>query len=86
MEEQVFLLNMFAEYEPAEEVREALSQAAIVAADIDPEQRTVSVAIHNGCYIPMAILDQAQKDLELLVGARTRSIQRSLDKVSDYTE
>jgi len=31
-------------------------------------------------------LDQAQKDLELLVGARTRSIQRSLDKVSDYTE
>ena len=63
MEEQVFLLNMFAEYEPAEEVREALSQAAIVAADIDPEQRAVSVAIHNGCYIPMAILDQAQKDI-----------------------
>ncbi|MGX8773861.1 MAG: DNA recombination protein RmuC [Bacillota bacterium] len=31
-------------------------------------------------------LDQAQKDLELLVGARTRSIQRSLDKVSDYTD
>ena len=31
-------------------------------------------------------LDQAQKDLEQLVGARTRSIQRSLDKVSDYTD
>ena len=31
-------------------------------------------------------LDQAQQDLEQLVGARTRSIQRSLDKVSDYTE
>ena len=31
-------------------------------------------------------LDQAQKDLELLVGARTRSIQRSLDKVSDYID
>ena len=31
-------------------------------------------------------LDQAQKDLETLVGVRTRSIQRSLDKVSDYTE
>ncbi len=31
-------------------------------------------------------LDQAQKDLESLVGVRTRSIQRSLDKVSDYTD
>ena len=31
-------------------------------------------------------LDQAQRDLENLVGVRTRSIQRSLDKVSDYTE
>ena len=31
-------------------------------------------------------LDQAQKDLEALVGVRTRSIQRTLDKVSDYTD
>lgn len=31
-------------------------------------------------------LDQAQKDLESLVGVRTRSIQRSLDKVSDYLD
>jgi DNA recombination protein RmuC len=31
-------------------------------------------------------LDQAQKDLEALVGVRTRSIRRALDKVSDYTD
>ncbi len=31
-------------------------------------------------------LDQAQRDLENLVGVRTRSIQRSLDKVSDYID
>ncbi len=31
-------------------------------------------------------LDQAQKDLEALVGVRTRSIRRVLDKVSDYTD
>ena len=31
-------------------------------------------------------LDQAQRDLETLVGVRTRSIQRSLDKVSDYID
>ena len=31
-------------------------------------------------------LDQAQRDLENLVGVRTRSIQRSLDKVSEYID
>lgn len=31
-------------------------------------------------------LDQAQRDLENLVGVRTRSIQRNLDKVSDYID
>lgn len=31
-------------------------------------------------------LDQAQRGLENLVGVRTRSIQRSLDKVSDYID
>ena len=64
MEEQVFFLNMFAEYQPAEEVRNALSQAAIVAADIDPEQRCVAVAIHQEEYIPASILEQVQKDVQ----------------------
>jgi len=66
MEDQVFLLNMFAEYEPAEEVRNALSQAAIVAADLDPEQRSVEVVVHNAQYIPARFLEQAQKDIREL--------------------
>ena len=34
--ESVSILNMFPDYEPPEVLRESLSQAAIVAADIDP--------------------------------------------------
>ena len=36
MTDQVFFLNMFPDYAPPEELNAALSQAAIVAADIDP--------------------------------------------------
>ena len=63
MEEQVFLLNMFAEYDPPEMLKEALAQAVIAAADIDPESRKVSVAVHADTYIPQRILDTAAKDI-----------------------
>ena len=63
MEEQVFLLNMFAEYDPPETLKEALAQAVIAAADIDPESRKVSVAVHANTYIPQRILDAAAKDI-----------------------
>ena len=36
MSETVYLLNMFPDYEPPEEIRKALSQAALVAVDISP--------------------------------------------------
>ena len=74
MEEKVFILNMFAEYQPAEEVREALSQAAIVAADIDPEQRLVSVAVHAEEYIPIRYLRQAEKDIQDIYQLRSVSV------------
>ena len=61
MEEQVLLLNMFAEYEPAEDVQNALSQAAIVAADIDPTRGAVSIAAHAPLYIPKRLIDQTAK-------------------------
>jgi len=74
MEEKVFLLNMFAEYEPAEEVRDALSQAAIVAADIDPEQRSVEVAVYQEEYIPVRFLQQAQKEIREVYQLKSVSI------------
>ena len=61
---------MFPDYEPPEELYAALSQAAIVAADIDPEERTVSVAVHSEQYIPQRLLDKAGKDLSMLYGLR----------------
>ena len=55
---------MFPDYEPPEELFGALSQAAIVAADIDPEMGAVSVAIHSETYIPQRLLTKAGKDIK----------------------
>ena len=63
MNEKTYLLNMFSDYEPPEPLKEALSQAAIVAADIDPMGRKVIAAIHSETYIPQRLLDQAARDI-----------------------
>ncbi len=70
MNEQVYLSHMFPDYEPPEELKTALSQAAIVAADIDPEERRVSVVLHSETYIPQRLLDQAARDLGVSYGLR----------------
>ena len=70
MNEQIYFFNMFPDYEPPEELQEALSQAAIVAADIDPENRQVHVAVHSEQYIPKRLLDVACKEIRELYGLR----------------
>ena len=70
MNQQVYLFNMFPDYEPPEELRAALSQAAIVAADLEPEERSVSVAVHSESYIPQRLLDRAGKEIAGLYGLR----------------
>ena len=70
MKKTVFFLNMFSDYEPPEELREALSQAAIVAADIVPETGRVAVAVHVPAYIPQRLLEQVQRDISVLYGLR----------------
>ena len=47
---------MFPDYEPPVELHAALSQAAIVAADILPEMGRVEVAVHSESYIPKRLL------------------------------
>ena len=74
MSEQVFLLNMFPAYEPPEVLESALSQAAIVAADIDPAYGTVSIAAHAPNYIPKTLLDQASKEIGRLYGLKNLSL------------
>ena len=70
MNQQVYLWNMFPDYGPPEELRAHLSQAVIAAADIDPEDRSVSVAVHSEHYIPKRLLDQAAKEIASLYGLR----------------
>ena len=70
MNQKVYLTHMFPDYEPPEELTAALSQAAIVAADIDPEARSVSVVIHSEGYIPQRLLDQVGRDLAAMYGLK----------------
>ena len=70
----VFFLNMFPDYEPPEALCEPLSQAVISAADIDPENRWVSVTLHSDNYIPQRLLSQAQRDIAAIYGLKKLEI------------
>ncbi|MBQ7801662.1 MAG: PolC-type DNA polymerase III [Oscillospiraceae bacterium] len=59
---------MFPDYEPPEALEGALSQAAIVAADIDPAARKIHVAIQAEHYIPKRLLDQVAKEICQMYG------------------
>ena len=63
MDGRTCFLNMFSDYEPPEPLKEALSQAAIAAADIDPAARRITVAVHSESYIPQRLLEQAALDI-----------------------
>ncbi len=63
MNQPVLLMNMFSDYEPPVELKQALSQAVIVAADISAENRSVSVAAHIPQYIPQSALEQIAGEL-----------------------
>ena len=63
MKEKVTFLNMFSDYEPPEPLKSALSQAAIVAADLDPVGRRAEVAIHSDTYIPQSLLHSAEQEV-----------------------
>ena len=52
----------------------ALSQAAVVAADILPESGSISVAVHCPEYIPQAVWDRTAKDVAELYGLRELTV------------
>ena len=74
MSERILLLNMFPDYEPPEALKSALSQAAIVAADIDPELGSVHIAAHCDQYIPKRLIDQVSQEIGRLYGLRHLSL------------
>ena len=63
MEEKTYFLNMFSDYEPPETLKNAISQAAIVAADLDPIGRTIYMSIHADTYISRKQLDCISADI-----------------------
>ena len=63
MSESVSLLNMFSLYEPPEALKSVLSQAAVVAADIDPAKRRVDVCIYSDTYITRAVLNEVSAQI-----------------------
>ena len=74
MNQQVYFLNMFPDYEPPEELKNALSQAAIVAADIDPQRGFLEIALHSENYIPKRYLSQISKEICDSYGLRRLNI------------
>ncbi len=74
MSEQVPFLNMFSEYQPPEPLLRYLSQADLVAADIDPATRHVHAVIHSASYIPQRILTQTAEAISAVYGLRDMQI------------
>ena len=75
MSKTVFFLNMFPDYQPPEPLLGMLSPAAITGADIDPENRSVSVAISSETYIPQKLLSKAAEDICAAYGLRSLQIE-----------
>ena len=75
MNKTVFFLNMFSDYQPPEPLNGMLSQAAITAADIDPENRFVTVTVASDTYIPHKLLTQAAGDIASLYGLRNFAVE-----------
>ena len=61
MEKTVYLLDMFRDYEPPEELRAALSQAAVCHAQIDQESRRITVILHSEIYITNKQLSETER-------------------------
>ena len=74
MEEEILFLNMFPDYAPPELLLSSLSQAAIVAADIYPEERKVSVKLRCPRYISQRMLDIVSSDICDIYGLNALSV------------
>ena len=75
MKDQVLFFDMFAHFEPPEALKDAFSQAAITAADIDPETKRIAVEVFSEQYIPKNMIDKAQHQISSAYGLRQLQIQ-----------
>ena len=72
--EKVFLLQMFSDYQPPETLKTALCQAAIAAADISAEDRSVQVVVHSETYTPQRLMEEAAREIAALYGLRKMTL------------
>ena len=70
MRESVSFLQMFSEYRPGESLSGVLSVARITGADLDPATRQAAVTLYADQYIPMRLLEKAERDICGLYGLR----------------
>ena len=70
MKESVSFLQMFSEYRPGEDLSGVLSVARITGADLDPATRQAAVTLYADQYIPMRLLEKAERDICGLYGLR----------------
>ena len=68
MERRVTLFEMFSNYEPPEEIANLFAQAAVVAADIHPENRSVAVAIYSDNYISAEAVETVRRQIAQCYG------------------
>ena len=75
MENTTLFLNMFPDFAPPEALLPVLSQAAIVAGEIDPVKRGVSLVLHTEKYIPQWELDGVAQAVAGLYGLESLHLQ-----------
>ncbi len=75
MENTTLFLNMFPDFAPPEKLAPTLSQAAIVAGEIDPVKRGVSLVLHTENYIPQWELDGVAQAVAGLYGLESLHLQ-----------
>ena len=74
MEQKIYFSQMFSEYEPPESLKDAIAQAVIVAADLDPVSRKISMVIHSETYISARLLDEISFDISSLYELRSLNL------------
>ena len=74
MEHSISFLNMFPDYEPPEALNGALSQAAIVAADLDPATRWIGLQLRLPEYVAPRHFDDICANLRQIYGLKDVSI------------
>jgi len=74
MKNEILLLDMFTHYAPPETLASALSQAVVLAADIDPEARRIRVDVFSTIYISQSAIDQFCSDIARIYGLHSMTV------------